>query len=113
MISKVGMFFGKLVKEEEGLEGLKRGFEKFFGVLKDMGHEFEFLAEISGNKLITRSKCPMHRYFNFWCDKFCLRFAENFAKAFGENIRVKRIKKQPENDYCVFEFECPPLRLEQ
>jgi hypothetical protein len=102
MIDKVGYFLGKLVKVEEGLEGLKKGFEKFFGELKEF-QDFEFSAELS-DKLITKSKCPIHRYFGFWCDKYCLSFAEGFARAYGVS-KVKRVKRQPDDDYCVFEFE--------
>ncbi|RLI82283.1 MAG: hypothetical protein DRP01_10050 [Archaeoglobales archaeon] len=102
MIEEVGYFLGKLVRSGEGLEGLKRGFERFFEELKEF-QDFEFSAEFVGDKLVTRSRCPIHRYFRVWCDRFCLRFAEGFARAYG--ARVKRVERQPDNDYCVFEFE--------
>lgn len=102
MIEKVGYFLGKLAKEEDGLEGLRKGLEKFFGELKEI-EDFEFSSEM-GEKLITRSKCPIFKYFGAWCDLFCLKFAEGFAKAYGIE-KVRRIEKQPNSDYCVFEFE--------
>ncbi len=102
MIEEVGYFLGKLVKSGDGLEGLKGGFERFFEELKEF-RDFEFSAEIKEGKLLTRSKCPIHKYFKVWCDIFCLRFVEGFARAYG--AKAKRIEKQPDYDFCVFEFE--------
>jgi len=103
MIERVGYFLGKLVKVEGGLEGLKKGFEKFFNELKEF-RDFEFSAELRDSKLVTKSKCPIHNYFKIWCDKYCLSFAEGFAKAYGVS-KVKIIERQPNHEYCVFEFE--------
>ncbi|ADB57723.1 hypothetical protein [Archaeoglobus profundus] len=103
MIEKVGYFLGKLVKVEDGLSGLKKGFEKFFNELKEF-QDFEFSAKITEDKLITKSKCPIHKYFGFYCDKFCLSFVEGFARAYGVT-KVRRVERQPKSDYCVFEFE--------
>jgi len=109
---KIGYFFGKLAgdEKEKGKElvNLKKGFEKFFDGLKEfeVGNfnlDLQFQAEL-GEKLITKSKCPIHKYFSRWCDTECLSFAEGFAKAFGD-IQVRRISKQPESEYCIFEFK--------
>ena len=100
---RVGNFLGRLVCEKGGLEELKRGLEKFFNEV-EKSVKFEFSAEL-GDKLITKSKCPIHKYFKMWCDRGCLKFVEGFAKAVNENIKVKRVSKQPENEYCIFEFE--------
>jgi len=102
VIEKVGYFLGKLAKSEDGLEGLKRGFEKFFGELKEF-QDFDFSAELKG-KLVTKSKCPIYKHFGIWCERYCLEFAKGFAKAYGV-YKVKRVERQPNGDYCVFEFE--------
>lgn len=113
-VKRIGHFFGKVAggdEKEKGKElvNLKKGFEKFFAELKELEVEnfnldFQFQAELKEGKLITKSKCPIHRYFNRWCDTECLKFAEGFARAFGK-IQVKRISKQPESEYCIFEFK--------
>ncbi len=101
----IGRFFGKLVKEGEGdpILALKKGLEKFFSVVGDYV-DFNFSAESEGRKLVTRSKCPVHRYYSRWCREGCMKFIQGFAKVYGD-IKVKRISTQPENEYCVFEFE--------
>ena len=102
-VAKLGMFFGRLVKEEDELAGLKKGLEKFFNSLKDFGYDFHFRAEIEDDKILTVSKCPVHSYFPKWCESNCIRFLEGFAGIFGE-VNVKRISRQPENELCVFEL---------
>jgi len=101
--AKLGMFFGKLVKEEDGLIGLKKGLEKFFNSVKDFGYDFHFQAEIKDDKILTASKCPVHAYFPKWCEHSCTRFLEGFAGVFGE-VNVKRISRQPESEFCTFEL---------
>lgn len=103
MIEKMGYFFGRLVRSEDGLTGLKNGLEKFFNELKEF-RDFEFSAEFVNGKLVTRSRCPIHKYLKIWCDCCCLSFARGFAKAYGVED-VKRIFKQPEEKECVFEFK--------
>ena len=111
---KIGYFLGRLVREgkedkdkekENELESLKKGFEKLFGELENelKGSVFQFQAEL-GEKLVTKSKCPIYKYYSKWCDTECLNFAKGFAKAFGD-IQVIRTSKQPESEYCIFEFK--------
>ncbi len=102
-VARLGMFFGRLVKEEDGLAGLKKGLEKFFNSVKDFGYDFHFQAEIKGDKILTVSKCPVHTYFPKWCEHNCIRFLEGFAGVF-EEVKVKRISRQPENEFCMFEL---------
>ena len=102
-MERVGYFLGKLVKEKDGIEGLKNGLERFFNELKEF-RDFEFSAEFVNGKLVTRSRCPIHKYLKIWCDFCCLSFARGFAKAYGVK-EVKRISKQPEEKECVFEFK--------
>ena len=98
---KVGEFFGRLVKMRDGLEGLRNGFQKFFGEARDYV-DFEFSSEL-GDKLVTTSRCPIHRYMPIWCEKYCLPFARGFARVYGvENVR--RVERQPESERCIFEF---------
>jgi len=80
MIEKMGYFFGRLVRSEDGLIGLKNGLEKFFNELKEF-RDFEFSAEFVNGKLVTRSRCPIHKYLKIWCDCCCLNFIKGFAKA--------------------------------
>jgi hypothetical protein len=87
---------------DEGLAGLKRGFEKFFDSLKEFGYDFQFQAEMSEGKLVTKSKCPIK--FRKWCESGCISFVTGFARAFG-NIDVKVVSRQPESEVCIFEFE--------
>ena len=101
---RVGNFLGCLACEKGGLEELKRSFEKFFGEL-EKSMNFEFSAEMSDNLLVTRSKCPIHIYSKKWCENGCIGFVKGFAKAVNKNIKVKRVAKQPESEYCLFEFE--------
>ncbi len=103
MIEKVGYFLGKLVKAEEGLEGLKKGFERFFGELKEF-KDFEFSADLNGEKLVTRSKCPIHEHFRIYCERYCVDFVRGFARAYGVE-KVRMVKRQPNDDHCEFEFE--------
>lgn len=64
--------------------------------------DFEFSLEV-GDKLVTTSRCPIHRYMPIWCEKYCLPFARGFARVYGvEN--VKRVERQPESERCLFEF---------
>ncbi len=98
---KVGEFFGRLVKMRDGLEGLRNGFQKFFGEAKYYV-DFEFSSEL-GDKLVTTSRCPIYRYMPIWCEKYCLPFARGFARVYGvENVR--RVERQPESERCIFEF---------
>ena len=103
MIEKMGYFFGSLVRSEDGLIGLKNGLEKFFNELKEF-RDFEFSAEFVNGKLVTRSRCPIHKYLKIWCDCCCLNFIKGFARAYGVED-VRRISKQPEEKECVFEFK--------
>lgn len=105
LVSRIGLFFGKLVGgDEKDLAELKKGFEKFFNSVRELGFDFQFSAELEDGKLITRSKCPVYRYYRRWCEGNCLEFVEGFVRAFGD-VRAKRVSKQPESDHCVFEFE--------
>ena len=114
-VSRVGYFFGKLAKDDdkdkkgEELINLKKGLEKFFDGIKELEvgnfkFDFQFQTELKERNLITKSECPIHKYFSRWCDSECLKFVEGFASAFGD-IRVRRISKQPESEHCIFEFE--------
>ncbi|RLI78265.1 hypothetical protein DRP05_07805 [Archaeoglobales archaeon] len=49
----------------DGLDGLQEGYRKFFGEVKYYV-DFEFSSEL-GDKLITISKCPIHRYMPYNC----------------------------------------------
>ena len=101
VVEKAGEFFGKLVKSGERLEGLQDGFQKFFRDAREYV-DFDFSSEL-GDKLVTTSRCPIHRYMPIWCEKYCLPFARGFARVYGvEN--VKRVEKQPESERCLFEF---------
>ena len=101
VVEKAGEFLGRLVKMKDGLEGLQYGFQKFFGEAKDYV-DFKFSSEL-GDKLVTASRCRIHRYMPIWCEKYCLPFAKGFARVYGvEN--VKRVERQPESDRCLFEF---------
>ncbi len=101
----IGRFFGKLVKgnEDDPIQALKSGLEKFFSVVGDYV-DFNFSAESEGKKLVTRSKCPVHKYYSRWCNEGCMKFIQGFTKVYGD-ISVRRVSKQPESEYCVFEFE--------
>ncbi|MDI3502429.1 MAG: hypothetical protein PWR09_554 [Archaeoglobi archaeon] len=103
MIEEVGKFFGKLTKvEDDGLRGLENGLKKFFKSLEDF-KDFQFSSETEDGRLITKSKCPIYTLFPVWCEKFCVKFAEGFAKAYGVQ-EVKRVARQPASEWCVFEF---------
>ncbi|HDN74259.1 MAG TPA: hypothetical protein ENG16_04470 [Archaeoglobus sp.] len=104
MIDRVGCFLGKLVREDGGLMGLRKGLEKFFDELKEF-EDFQFSVSVmvKDKKIVTRSKCPIYKYFRLWCDKCCLEFIRGFARAYGVKT-VRRVEKQPESDWCVFEF---------
>jgi len=99
---KVGEFFGNLLSEGKSLGDLKKALERFFEEVERHGIKFEFSAEIKDNVLITRSKCPIYRLFPVWCDRGCIPFVEGFASSF--NVNVRRVSKQPEDEFCTFEF---------
>ncbi len=99
---KIGEFFGGLLSEGKSLEDLKRALERLFEEAEKQGVKFNFSAEIKGNVLITRSKCPIYRLFPIWCERGCISFVEGFASRF--NVKVRRISKQPNDEFCTFEF---------
>ena len=103
VIEKMGYFFGRLARSEDGLSGLKNGLEKFFDELKEF-KDFEFSSEFVNGKLVTRSRCPIYKYLKIWCGCCCLNFIKGFARAYGVK-EVRRISKQPEEKECVFEFK--------
>jgi len=105
MIGKIGYFLGRLAREKDGLIGLKNGLEKFFDELKEF-EDFQFSVSVKAKdkKIVTRSKCPIYKHFGFWCENCCLEFIRGFARAYGVET-VKRVEKQPESGWCVFEFE--------
>ena len=84
VVEKAGEFFGKLVKSGEGLEGLQDGFQKFFRDAREYV-DFDFSSEL-GDKLVTTSRCPIHRYMPIWCEKYCLPFARGFARVYGQPL---------------------------
>ena len=99
---KIGEFFGGLLCEGISLEDLKRALERLFEEAEKQGMKFDFSAEIKDKVLITRSRCPIYRLFPIWCEKGCIPFVEGFASRF--NAKVRRISKQPEDEFCTFEF---------
>ena len=99
---RFGEFFGGLLSEGTGLNNLKKALERFFEEAEKQGVNFDFSAEIKDNVLITRSRCPIHKIFSVWCEGGCISFVEGFASKF--NVKVKRTSKQPEDEFCTFEF---------
>ncbi|OYT34418.1 hypothetical protein B6U96_13055 [Archaeoglobales archaeon ex4484_92] len=65
--------------------------------------KFEYSSEV-GEKLVTRSKCPIYKLYPIWCEEACISFIESFAREIVGGIKVRRIEKQPESEFCTFEF---------
>jgi len=80
---------------------LLEALERFFSELERQGIRFEFFSNL-GDVLLTRSRCPVYKYFPAWCERGCLEFIEGFASRYG--VKVKRVARQPEKEYCEFEF---------
>ncbi len=97
------------VKDFRGdLAGLDELLKEFFKEVERILPEkystkFEYSSEL-GKTLITRSKCPVYRIYPKWCEEGCLEFITAFAKTLNDKISVKRLEKQPESNYCKFEF---------
>jgi len=86
------------------LSGLKEVLDYFFKEVEKVDPNFNFSSEI-GDSLKTKSKCKVYRRFPEWCSEGCVDFIESFAKTFNSEITVNRNKKQPEADFCEFEFK--------
>lgn len=110
-VDEVNSFLSKLageseenVKSEENkvneLESLKKEFEKLFGKPKTC-YDSE-LQPYLGEKLVTKSKYPVHRYYSRWCNTECLKFTKGLARPL---VRVKEAPKQPERKLCIFGFK--------
>ena len=96
------------LKVKRNLDGLNKLLTLMFNGIDSLGIKdvkFDFSSEFANNKLVTRSKCPIYKYCEVWCEKGCVEFISSFAKTFNRRISVRRVKKQPENDFCEFEFE--------
>ncbi len=95
------------VKVKKDLDGLNKVLKTFFDGLDKLGIKdvkFDFSSEIAENKMVTRSKCPIYKYYPLWCEKACVEFISSFTRTFSRRISVERVKKQPESEYCEFEF---------
>jgi hypothetical protein len=102
----------KIEKVENNLAGLERLLNLFFSELerilpKDHSN-FKFSSQLDATVLCewlkTSSKCQIYKYYPIWCEEGCIEFIESFAKTLDENIEVKRVARQPNDDVCKFEF---------
>lgn len=80
------------------LRALKEALDAFFKSIP------EYDSVLSGDKLVTTSKCPVHMLYKRWCDQGCEALLQGFCSAVNENIKVKRVEKAPESEVCRFEF---------
>jgi len=108
---KIGSMICKWILEEKkvkkDLEGLNEILKMLFSELdkleiKDV--KFQYSSTMLNGKLVTKSKCPIYKYYPPWCEKGCIEFISTFTRTFNRRINVERIKKQPESDFCEFEF---------
>jgi len=84
--------------EGNDLRALKEALDAFFKSIP------EYDSVLSGDKLVTTSKCPVHMLYKRWCDQGCEALLQGFCSAVNENIKVKRVEKAPESEVCRFEF---------
>ena len=105
MLPLIGRVIGKAIAEaavdeynieKTDLEGLKEALEN---ALSRIMH---FEADMEGERLKTRSNCPIHRVCGEWCEEGCMPFIESFTKAINPKIKVRRVSREPGR--CEFEF---------
>ncbi|MBO8182535.1 MAG: hypothetical protein H0Z28_07050 [Archaeoglobus sp.] len=113
MLGVLGKELGRIAGEKfirkkvSGLKELSEVLDWFFNEIERVAAEksvkFEFSSEI-GDRLLTKSKCPIYRHYAFWCDEGCVEFIASLARELNPQLKVNRISKQPESEYCQFEF---------